>query len=51
MTTKHRCHNCNQLCKEDEMIATPLCVWVCPSCFAEDPEFYGLDPELDDDDE
>lgn len=29
------------------MIAAPTCQWICTSCFAEDPEAYGFDFDLD----
>jgi hypothetical protein len=48
---KQKCENCGESCNRDDMIATPECEWICTSCFAEDPEFYGFDIELDGDDE
>lgn len=43
------CDNCGERCDADSMVATPECQWVCPPCFAEDPEAYGFDIELDGD--
>lgn len=47
---KRNCENCGDKCKEEEMIATPSCQWICTSCFGEDPAAYGFDIELDGDD-
>lgn len=47
---KRTCENCEQKCDADTMIAAPTCQWICPECFAEDPEAYGFDVELDGDD-
>jgi hypothetical protein len=47
--SKRKCENCGDVCNEADMIAAPTCQWICPACFAEDPEAYGFDIELDGD--
>lgn len=46
---RQRCENCGDRCNRDEMVATPDCEWICTHCFAEDPEAYGFDIDLDGD--
>lgn len=41
------CENCGDKLPEHIMIASPIGKWICPSCFAEDPEAYGFDFDLD----
>jgi len=48
---KQKCENSGDSCNPHDMIATPDCEWICSSCFAEDPKFYGYGLELDGDDE
>lgn len=45
---KRKCENCGDLCDEDAMIAAPTREWICTSCFAEDPDAYGFDLDLED---
>lgn len=47
---KRKCENCGERCNQDDMIAAPTCQWICVECFAEDPDAYGFDLELDGDD-
>ena len=44
---KRKCENCGDRCNEEDMIAAPTCEWICTSCFAEDPEAYGFDFDID----
>lgn len=46
---KQTCENCGDQKEEMDMIATPQCKWICPPCFAEDPEAHGFDFDLDGD--
>lgn len=47
---KQECENCGDKHDERLMISTPDCKWICMSCFAEDPDSYGFDIDLDSED-
>lgn len=46
---KRKCDNCGERCNEDEMVVAPSGDWLCCACFAEAPEAYGFDLDLDGD--
>ncbi len=47
---KYKCENYGEKCDEGSMVFAPEAN-VCIYCFAEDPEFYGLNIEIDGGDE
>lgn len=44
---KQSCEKCGDQCNQEEMVATPGCEWICTYCFAEAPEAYGFDVDMD----